>query len=508
MLYLGTNGDDSDLVVQKELDLKSDKTHTHDSRTPGNYLPTDVSAEYVSSRSPVRLAGANPGLGEPVYQAFPSACRTKKGRIIAAWRSAPIHTYDPTGSVVMRYSDNEGATWSTVATIYDNTGADDGPVALISLKDGSVGLLTMSRVGSNTGAMVGRYWISTDEGITWTQRSIPTWSSTDWNFPSDIAAIPQDNGPDVLLATGYGMDVGDTYHYATISRSTDGGYTWTQLPKIKKDPNRHFHEPRLLVLPDNTVVCIMRSDVTADQAHYITYSYDMGDTWTAVRRILGPGVTASNEKTTAQPGLWLSPEGQILMTYREVSTWDYRFAVSRDLGKTWEEKGNPTTAGRSTYGVWAPLADGDVMLIFAKEEGAAYEQSDVHLMRFYRFSGKTRRIALTMASPYVAFGAPYAPPSIAVAGDGRIFLEGFVNRTAASASVKQWLIGTIPAGYRPSYNMNFLVYAKVNAEDPMAYRLVVDAATGDLTLYSLLAKIWPTGTGGWLSLDGPSWYIN
>ncbi len=173
---------------------------------------------------------------------------------------------------------------------------------------------------------------STDGGRSWTRHDVATLAPGDVSFGRVLAVA----GETVLLATTQtraavfaGVDVASNL---VIYRSTDGGRTWSTTPTATGV--RHAEWPGLVRSGDGTVHLVWR-ETTAAGSYFVKVrsSRDDGATW-------GEAITAGTGTTTAvntaDLGAAAGPQRQVgvLLTDSAESTTTVRALVSPD-GRTW-----------------------------------------------------------------------------------------------------------------------------------------------------------------------------
>lgn len=247
---------------------------------------------------------------------FPDVVRLGDGRLLATYREGVDHLSQD-GRISVVESADGGRTWGTPRVAVDGP-FDDRDPKLVRLADGTV-LLSYFVIDWSTrpprhtthGTYVRR---SEDGGLTWgdpvavqtamagegEQRGLHTWAA------SHGAAVELPGGD--LLQPLYGKPPGSAWQRATVVRSTDGGRTWPAGSEVllAAADDVHFQEPTLTVLGDQ-VVALIRTTV----GHaYLSRSADGGRTWT------NPEPT--DMPASSHHALPLST-GEVLVTYGDLS---------------------------------------------------------------------------------------------------------------------------------------------------------------------------------------------
>jgi hypothetical protein len=257
---------------------------------------------------------------EPGRQAhFPDVVQLADGRLLATYREGAGHV-SPEGRICVVESADGGQTWDEPRVAVDGP-YDDRDPKLVRLADGTVLLSyfiidwsTKARHGRHTvtGTYVRR---SSDGGRTWGP-AFPVGTMmpgtrddrgrTGWACSHGAAAELPDGD---LLMPLYGKPFDRTWQQATVVRSSDGGRGWPDHGEvvIAAEDGIHFQEPTLTVLEDGQVVALIRTTV----GHaYLSRSTDGGRTWTA------PAPT--DMPASSHHALPLST-GEVLVTYGDLS---------------------------------------------------------------------------------------------------------------------------------------------------------------------------------------------
>lgn len=250
---------------------------------------------------------------------FPSAVRTASGRILVVFRAAAEHIVGQ-GRIMAVESRDNGRSWSRPHTVVDTTNDDRDPM-IMQTRSGDLLLSFFQtdwwrepRRPKVIGVFVAR---STDGGRHWSE---PVKVGTALDGPSDQPSGIYESGgaathgqivelPDGdLLAPLYGTRPDEPRNYSTVVRSTDGGRTWPAANEtvIADADTLVSFEPVPAVLPHGDLVALLRTTGVA----YLTRSHDGGHTWTA------PEVT---DMTAQSAHLLVRRNGTVLATYGERS---------------------------------------------------------------------------------------------------------------------------------------------------------------------------------------------
>ena len=196
---------------------------------------------------------------------------------------------------------------------------------------------------ARSGAICEGTWVrlSRDQGQTWSE---PGFIPVDEERALAISepAIQQADG--ALLLVGY-AGIGHGGHASLISRSEDGGLSWSKPTILAHDPSGmvDYQEPALLDLGEGHLLCVMRAvdrHLTADEADeqkrrrgltawmYQTHSWDNGHTWEPPTRTAIYG---------HPPSLIQLEDGRILCSYGyRRDPFGIRACLSNDGGQRWD----------------------------------------------------------------------------------------------------------------------------------------------------------------------------
>lgn len=178
-------------------------------------------------------------------------------------------------------SSDGGATWVQMNNSYEES-CDGGKWcvrsfgATVSLTDGSI--VTMGGWVGVDWDWSNDVWRSTDKGATWIQQN----ASAGWIARDSLSAVAlQDNS---IILTG-GADAEYTT-YNDVWISSDEGITWTQQTASAGWVARGSHTT--VVLPDGSIILYGGYNVDGDSLNDVWRSTDRGVTWIELNEVLNP----------------------------------------------------------------------------------------------------------------------------------------------------------------------------------------------------------------------------
>lgn len=132
-----------------------------------------------------------------------------------------------------------------------------------------------------------------------------------------------------FLVSAHGKFENDIKERVFVIRSTNRGKTWNYLSTVAFDLTKNgirplgFDEPNLLILPNDDILCFMRSGSRRGESLYMSRSRDNGQTWSHADPIADLGV---------YPTACLMKNGIIAVVYGRPGDW---LTFSLDWGETW-----------------------------------------------------------------------------------------------------------------------------------------------------------------------------
>ena len=191
-----------------------------------------------------------------------------------------------------------------------------------------------------------------------------TWETEPQLIPSPFDASHACSEPirelhdGTLLYATYGSSAGKKTAAAFV-RSKDGGKTRGDVTVI---PDTHSHyEPSVIQLPDQSLVCTLRPCMC------ITYSTDMGYTWTPRKKMGFAGHASYLLRVPRRGGIpaGTASSGILLNAHRVPGT---SVEYSLDDGKTWSQPVKIDSCG-GAYLSMVELRDGAVLVVYYNDRG-------------------------------------------------------------------------------------------------------------------------------------------
>lgn len=303
--------------------------------------------------------------GAGAYEAFPDVCRMKDGRLMCVFYAGYGHVALPNeklplgGRISACYSSDEGRTWTPAVTLYDGPDDDRDP-SITQLRDGRLLCTYFSLRAKEGGGWdgLGSFLVeSSDAGLSW---SAPKQVAVNYYCSSPARELS-----DGTLVLGLYREGGGDANGA-VTRSTDGGKTWSKPIDINNGGLRLDAETDVIELKDGRLYAAQR---TEKEPMRFSISSDKGLTWTVSTPMPFPGHA---------PYLYRVPGGEIVAAHRLPNT---SLHVSRDECATWGP-GVEIDTHHGAYPSMVTLSDGATLIVYY-EEG---EGSSIRARKF-RVSG-------------------------------------------------------------------------------------------------------------------------
>ncbi|NUM54676.1 MAG: exo-alpha-sialidase [Candidatus Hydrogenedentes bacterium] len=289
--------------------------------------------------------------------------------------------------IVLKRSNDKGATWSQHQVIVDDgTMSCNNPAPIVDLRSNTVILVFTKHPGDDRedeildgSAAPCTVWTmkSVDDGNTWTtpreitqQVSKPEWR---WYATGPCHGIRTQRNGRIVVPCNHSLAPNPSTWYSHAIASDDMGETWTLLGAA----GPHCNESTLLELPDGGLYLNMRSYHGKNRRH-ISRSADGGVTWSE------PEPDSALVEPVCQAGcLRLDLEGgkPRFLFSNPASTKRERMTVrvSQDACETWS-KGRVLHEGPSAYSDLSELSDGTIGCLYERGKKGPYES--VYFARF------------------------------------------------------------------------------------------------------------------------------
>lgn len=303
---------------------------------------------------------------------IPALITTTSGALLAFVEGRQSIADDGDIDIVLRRSDDDGATWSPVTVVVD-LGEDTAgnPTPLVT-GDGRVLLPYTTNPGSD--ATKRSVWLvsSDDDGHSWSAprdltAEVVTPGST-WYATGPGRGIALSSGRLLIPADHVGPDGVRSSH---VILSDDGGEQWYLGGSAARDTD----EAQAAELSDGRVLLNMRFE-GATRARAIATSTDGGLTFSETTfdaRLPDPGCEGSLLATDG--ALWFSNPATVEVFPRDHLT----VRVSHDDGATWAAS-RVLDPGPSAYSALTELSDGRIGILWEQGELIPYDR-----IRFARF---------------------------------------------------------------------------------------------------------------------------
>lgn len=312
---------------------------------------------------------------------IPSVVATRSGALLA-FAEARHGSASDTGDIdlVLRRSEDGGATWSDLATVWDDGANTCGnPCPVVDPATGEVVLLATHNLGSDhepriidgTSKGTRTVWVlrSADEGRTWSapEEITATTKRPDWTWyatgPGAGIALERGARKGRLVVPCDHIEAGTKRYLSHVIWSDDHGKTWTLGGS---SPSDEVNECEVLERVDGTLLLNMRNYDRSKAARQVCESADGGATWTAQRfdEALVEPICQASLRRLAWPSADGAP-GLVAFSNPASAKARERLTVrfSRDDGRTWPESLVVHGKG-AAYSCLAALPAGEVGCLF------------------------------------------------------------------------------------------------------------------------------------------------
>jgi predicted neuraminidase len=235
-----------------------------------------------------------------------------------------------------RFSSDNGETWSDEdETIVEQEGIMNVmSVSLLRLQNGEIALFYLIKNSVTDCIPVMR--ISYDEALTWSDPQPCITDKKGYFVLNNNRVIQLQNGR-LLFAVSLHQSPGEDKASATgriwSYYSDDNGRTWKSGAEVPNPESIVTQEPGVVELKNGSILMFLR---TMSGVQYFTYSYDKGESWSAVE----PG----NIKSPCSPAsiTRIPSTGDLLLVWNDNGTdqkrTPFNMAYSNNEGKTWLKK--------------------------------------------------------------------------------------------------------------------------------------------------------------------------
>ncbi len=435
------------------------------------------------------------------YLGQPDMVQTETGRLISVFPVGHGH-----GRLIMKYSDDQGETWTTMENTPKCWEKSQETPTLYSLKvdDGKGGLkerLVLICACPNWDLQLGGWQMSysDDNGETWTDYE-DFWQQRNGTKNYTIVAmasliqLKDENGNDIQKWMGVYHDYSYVNYKTYLTFDADGNPNWTEPEAYLSDyraieSSHQICEVGMFRSPDGErIVALARNQSHAGPATMF-YSDDEGKTWSEPVEL--PGSLAGER----HKALYDPISGKLVITFREIDYDRNKNGVALDTSSDW-------TAGEwvawvGTYEDLMNLKQGDYMIILDEDFAANFYSGDTGYTGMAVLEDGTF-ILHSYGHWDQAFSSGYVDPStggynvktdLCWIRQAKFKLgelendEGLVNYTALNAKIAE-VKDTAAEGYtEDSYSVfaAALKKAKEMSEGGYAQQIQIDAMLTELT---------------------------
>lgn len=325
---------------------------------------------FVSARSGVLTPGTISTItDDSKYNAWPVVCRLHNGNLLLAYTKGDGHHLDNTGRPVCKISTNDGASWGSEVTIYDDPSLWVSIMGISQVASGRVFAVLWRDNYAVSGTGQSGLCYSDDNGATWT-----TWATLTNGFTQESYGA----GPVLEVAAGNlqltieGSNSGQAIanRSSHTLKSTDGGSTWPTEVTVRNyvTDSRPYYESKLVLLDTLTMLCMHRTS-GGTGTHYISSSADSGATWGApVSAFSGYGAPSTIQAS------W----GTLVTVTRRNSDAACVAFTSIDRGATWSAGvALDATMFEMEYGCPVQTLDGRYLVVYGSQPTSALTNSDI-----------------------------------------------------------------------------------------------------------------------------------
>lgn len=246
------------------------------------------------------------------YPAWPGVTRSGNGKLYCVFREDGLadrkdtgHGYSPLGKVLISCSEDGGQTWSAAGVVADNEGYDDVGVGICALPDQTLLVSYYSRfsAGGYSQAWVTR---SADGGLSWSP-SVPT---SEEDSRARAAPLALSNGE--ILVPIYRSMFSAQGHQSIAAVSGDGGCSWQNV-FVPNAPGGELNEWAVLEVEPGRIIGLHRDECESTRGcFWKTESQDWGRTWSAPLR-----TNVRDARRSSSPPQLDFHGGRVVLTYAD-----------------------------------------------------------------------------------------------------------------------------------------------------------------------------------------------
>lgn len=264
----------------------------------------------------------------------------KGGRILYVYSHYTGKSSDDDGAAFLagRFSDDGGKTWSKEDQLIVEQEGDMNvmSVSLLRLKNGKIALFYLRK--NSLRDCIPQMRISSDEAKTWSEPTACITDRQNYFVLNNNRVIQLKNGRLLMPVGMHDTNAGGEFNNQGILYcyySDDSGKTWTSSAEIPNPKKIITQEPGVVALKDGRIMMFIRTDT---KVQYLSYSKDMGKTWSPIEpsKIASPLSPASLVRVPSSGNLllvWNNNDGSNPKTKDQRSP--LTTAISKDEGKTW-----------------------------------------------------------------------------------------------------------------------------------------------------------------------------
>ncbi|MCS6953177.1 MAG: sialidase family protein [Bryobacterales bacterium] len=324
-----------------------------------------------AAKKPEVVLELPPGPGNP-RNSEGDFIRLRDGRLLFAYsRFGGDGGDDAPATIEVRSSSDGGRSWTSKdETLVAGEGAQNVmSVSFVRLADGRIGLFYIRKNSRFDCQVLARF--STDEARTWSRPVLATPDAGYFVLNND-RVVQLSSGRIVVPVARHSSGADFTFRgVATCYLSDDGGRSWRRSRSVLECPDESsragLQEPGVVELNDGRLMMFMRTDLGS---HYLSYSNDGGESWTAAQpsSLVSPLSPASIEripKTGHLLAVWNDHSQATEEARNKQQRTPLTVAISEDEGRTWIRRWNIENSPEGTYCYTAiEMVDDHVLLAY------------------------------------------------------------------------------------------------------------------------------------------------